>query len=543
MQSLLLYLFKLSISLAIVYSFYLLVLRRTTFYNCNRWYLLAYTACCFYIPFIDVSALQVWHSLEKNEIVTTIPYFNFNAVSNKPAVASSWAETWLPAIVQTILLTGALLLLLRLLIQYISFVRLKRKAILISDDSVKIYSVAKNIIPFSIGNAIFIQHDMQDSDGLREIIRHEFVHVKQKHTIDILFTEILCVINWYNPFAWLIRHAVRQNLEFIADNKIIQTGFDKKEYQYLLLKVMGTAQFSFTQQFNFSSLKKRIIMMNKIKTARVQLARFLFVLPVAAVLLLAFRQHQSKPDAVVIKPQQMFVSAVDTVPAAGNLPANVRSVNVQNNRATVTLKNGKVEEYDLNNANAKSTFTKKYGELPAPPPPPAAPDAPEAAIAPVAPIAPVPSVVPVAPAPEIAPVAPAPEIAPVAPLPPPPPPPPPHPAHGKETVKTPGNAPSPAVDKVVDSKISESTGTGQTAAKNHIVNVTMQEDKASQGDSAPGKALYVIDGKDVTNDVFNLLDKDLIMSVNVLKGDHGTKQYGEKGKNGVIEITTKKINN
>ncbi|MDN3656436.1 M56 family metallopeptidase [Ferruginibacter paludis] len=535
MQSLLLYLFKLSISLAVVYSFYLLVLRRTTFYNCNRWYLLAYTACCFYIPFIDVSSMQVWHSLKNSEIVTTIPYFNFNAVSNKPAVASSWAETWLPAIVQIILLLGALLLLLRLLIQYVSFIRLKRKAILINDERVKIYSVAKNIIPFSIGNAIFIQHDLQDSDGLKEIIRHEFVHVQQKHTIDILFIEILCVVNWYNPFAWLIRHAVRQNLEFIADNKIVQTGFDKKQYQYLLLKVMGSAQFSFAQQFNFSSLKKRIIMMNKIKTARIQLARFLFVLPVAAMLLLAFRQHHTEPEAIALKPQQTRLS-VDTVPASGGItPANVRSVNVQNHRATVTLKNGKVEEYDLNNANAKSTFTKKYGELPAPPPPPAAPDAPEPAIAPVAPIAPVPSVVPVAPAPE---------IAPVAPLPPPPPPPPPHPAHGKETVKTPGNVPSPAVDKVVDSKISESAAAGQTeAAKNHIVNVTMQEDKASQGDSAPGKALYVIDGKDVTNDVFNLLDKDLIMSINVLKGNHATKQYGEKGKNGVIEITTKKINN
>jgi beta-lactamase regulating signal transducer with metallopeptidase domain len=535
MQSFLLYLFKLSISLAVVYSFYLLVLRRTTFYNCNRWYLLAYTACCFYIPFIDVSALQVWHSLEKNEIVTTIPSFNFTAVSNKPAIASSWAETWLPAIVQTILLTGALLLLLRLLIQYISFVRLKRKAILISDDSVKIYSVAKNIIPFSIGNAIFIQHDMQDSDGLREIIRHEFVHVKQKHTIDILFTEILCVINWYNPFAWLIRHAVRQNLEFIADNKIIQTGFDKKEYQYLLLKVMGLAQYSFAQQFNFSSLKKRIIMMNKIKTARVQLARFLFVLPVAAVLLLAFRQHQTQPETITTKPQQMPVSATDTVPAAGILPANVRSVNVQNNKATVTLKSGKLEQYDMENESEKAMFTKKYGELPTPPPPPVAPIAPDPAIAPGAPVAPIPPVEPIAPTPE---------LAPVAPLPPLPPPPPPHPAHGKETVKTPGNAPSPAVDKVVNSKISASAATGQTeAAKNHIVNVTMQEDKTSQGDNANNKALKVVDGKEVTNDVFNSLDEDLIMAVNVLKADFATKQYGEKGKNGVIEVTTKKAYN
>jgi BlaR1 peptidase M56 len=124
---------------------------------------------------------------------------------------------------------------------------------------------------------------------LKEIIRHEFVHVKQKHTIDILFAEFLCIINWYNPFVWLMRKAIRQNLEFIADNNVLQSGFDRKQYQYLLLKVIGVSQFSITQQFNFSSLKKRIAMMNKLKSAKVHLIKFLFALPLTAILLLAFR--------------------------------------------------------------------------------------------------------------------------------------------------------------------------------------------------------------------------------------------------------------
>jgi TonB-dependent SusC/RagA subfamily outer membrane receptor len=109
--------------------------------------------------------------------------------------------------------------------------------------------------------------------------------------MDILFAELLTIFNWYNPFAWLIRYSIRQNLEFIADRQVVENGFDKKDYQYHLLKVVGQAQYRLANNFNFSSLKKRITMMNKIRSARVQLLKFLFILPLPAVLLVAFRDR------------------------------------------------------------------------------------------------------------------------------------------------------------------------------------------------------------------------------------------------------------
>src|SRR6185369_4807428 len=112
--------------------------------------------------------------------------------------------------------------------------------------------------------------------------------------LDILWAEFICIFNWYNPFAWLIRRAVRQNLEFIADDKVLQNGIDRKQYQYLLVKVIGNNQFSIAQKFNFSSLKKRIAMMNKMKSAGVHLLKFLFILPLVAVLLVAFRNNYEK---------------------------------------------------------------------------------------------------------------------------------------------------------------------------------------------------------------------------------------------------------
>ena len=372
------YILKLSISLAMVYLFYIIALRRLTFYNCNRWYLLFYSLICFYIPFINLSAIFTGQ-LENSTVVQVIPVVTFSgaaSIESNIQTGSSFPNpsTWIPAL----LFTGTCILLIRLLIQYFSFLQLKKQATLIHDNGVKIYQVEKNIIPFSMGNSIFLNTSMQNDEGLKEIIRHEFVHVKQKHSIDILFTEILCIINWYNPFAWMIRNAVRQNLEFIADNNVLQHGFDKKEYQYLLLKVIGVSQFSIAPKFNFSSLKKRIVMMNKLKSAKVHLFKFLFALPLLAVLLLAFRESYSSMKTPVKKGATVF-NYNDTVPKGSaktlypdtlvwvELPKNVKKISVKDRTAIVVLKTGTIEKYNIDNEKEFTAYQKKYGKLPLPP--------------------------------------------------------------------------------------------------------------------------------------------------------------------------------
>jgi hypothetical protein len=269
------------------------------------------------------------------------------------------------------MLTGMSIMLVRLLVQFISFRRMMRKAEFISGSDMKIFHVDENIIPFSFGNSIFINPRLHSETELQEIIRHEFVHVKQVHSIDIIWGELLCLLNWYNPCAWLLKRSIRQNLEFIADRKVLENGIAKKEYQYLLMKVMGNNQYSIANQFNFSSLKKRIAMMNKLKSARLNLVKFLFILPVVGIILVSFRKqilqtgNNSSPAI-----------ATDTLPAKKKLPGNVEGINISNKKATVTLKDGTSEAYDLNSASQKKAFHEKYGELPPPPPAPPAPPAP-----------------------------------------------------------------------------------------------------------------------------------------------------------------------
>lgn len=290
-----LFLFKFSVSLAAVWCFYQVVLRRLTFYRLNRWYLAGYGLVSFVIAFIDIGPMIPEGPAGEPAVIQYIP-----AIGGVPAGGVSMVGTsvsqrgagvpvW--TVVMWVLAVGAGLLLLRSAFRWMSLVRLRRGAQLIEGEGVRIYQVDQPIIPFSFGGAIYINQRLHSEKDWEDIILHEYVHIRQKHTGDILLAELLCILNWYNPFAWLMRHSIRQNLEFIADQQVLDNGVDRKGYQYLLLQVVGEPRFRLANNFNFSSLKKRIIMMNKMRSAKAHLLKLSFLLPLVAVLLLAFRNR------------------------------------------------------------------------------------------------------------------------------------------------------------------------------------------------------------------------------------------------------------
>ncbi len=382
MPVLIIYLLKLSISLSVVYLFYHFVLQRMTFYNWNRWYLVSYTMLCFFIPFVDVSFVLADNNWSEATIVQWVPALDtYQAKVVTDSTSSNSFSTW--KLINLLLLAGMIIMLIRLVVQLFSFKRMMRKAYFISAEGMKIYQVDEKIIPFSFGNSIFINRNLHGENELKEIILHEFVHVKQCHSVDIIWSEILCLLNWYNPFVWLIRKSIRQNLEFIADNKVLENGVDRKRYQYLLLKVIGNNHFSIAPKFNFSSLKKRIAMMNKIKSAKVNLLRFLFVLPLLAVVLVSFREQIS--DSLNERNQkQLFAPPpkaviTDTVPQVTSPNKKGYIINVVGVGGECTIvvkdKNGKEVKRILMN-DWTENHDEQYGEIP--PPPPAAPAPPTA---------------------------------------------------------------------------------------------------------------------------------------------------------------------
>lgn len=407
------YLIKLSGTLMVVYLFYWLLLRRLTFYTPNRWYLLGYSIVAFLIPFINIDPWLHSTRLSDEQFIRLLPVLNtdvFGDASNIQASSHSWN---VKRIAFAFVAAGIVVMAIRFLVQYFSVRSVRNASQLISAGEVKVYHIDKNIVPFSFGNSIFINKYRHSDEDLQEIIRHEFIHVKQKHTIDIVWSEWLCILNWYNPFAWLIRKAIRENLEFIADNKVLQNGIDKKQYQYLLLKVIGAHQNNMATSFNLTSIKKRIAMMNKMRSAKLHIIRFIFVLPLLAVVLLAFRYNannqmlnRGKISGGSILPDQASndVLVIDTIPVqkkplVRDQPPHVVRPNHRGYIITVADNHGEciviirdksqkiVKALTLVEWTEKEReYTDLYGEIPVtpqePPVPPAAPQAPAAPVMP-----------------------------------------------------------------------------------------------------------------------------------------------------------------
>ncbi|MBR0433725.1 MAG: TonB family protein [Bacteroidaceae bacterium] len=142
--------------------------------------------------------------------------------------------------------------------------------------------------PFSFGPWIFIHPEGMDEQTLREVLIHEQAHVRGWHTLDILFSQLVCILFWWNPAAWVMRREVRMNLEFIADAAVIGRQANKREYQYRLLGFSTqTNVAAIANNFNVLPLKRRITMMNLRRTRRTGMIRYTLFVPVAAALLFA----------------------------------------------------------------------------------------------------------------------------------------------------------------------------------------------------------------------------------------------------------------
>lgn len=553
-----LYLLKLSISLSLIHLFYQLLLRRLTFYNCNRWYLSGYSLLSFIIPLINITHFFENDPLDASRAIGYIPVI-WNGETVSPGIPGM--RYFFPGgawnIVSGLLLLGSATLLMRLVVWCLSIRKIRQKAKPISGMGMPVYQVDENIIPFSFGRAIYINQHLHTDKEWSAIILHEYVHVRQRHSLDILLAELLCIINWYNPFAWLIRRSIRQNLEFIADDKVLKNGLDKKGYQYHLLKVVGKPQYRLANNFNFSSLKKRIIMMNKIKSAKLHLVRFLFVLPLLAVLLLAFRdqyrynaglvstgQHAEKMP-LIHSAELSAAGRADTVPknGAGGVknpgklggsldslhkplfivdgvvmtekwrPSDISASDIE---SIDVLKDEKaIREYGEKARNGVVRITTRHGKQP---------------LEAVPPVQPVPAVPPVAAVPAAAPVAPVPPAPAVAA------------AYDSVKMTTSGMV-IHQDSSLVDIQFSGS-GTAVsriTDGRSGVINITglVKRIVPSTG-IGDFMGLVILDGKEISGQSLREVKPETIQSIDVWKGEQAIQKYGEKGKNGVILVTSKK---
>ena len=280
-----LYLLQVNVGLILFYALYKLVCTRDTFFRSRRFILIVSLVLPFILPFIDV---REW--LESRDRMIMLTHFDYSAVLPEIVVGSEAAETGNRVFVLSewigyLYLAGVVVLLVRLAIQAFSLYRLIVRMPEKEINGVRVKCLNDPSGPFSFFRWIFMNPAAVKEDEISEILTHEMAHVKQHHSVDVLLAEMVSICCWMNPFAWLLKREVRLNLEFLADRKVMEAGFATKSYQYHLLGLAYNHKYGLSNNFNFSHLKQRIIMMNKKKSnAAGHIKYALFVLPAFALL-------------------------------------------------------------------------------------------------------------------------------------------------------------------------------------------------------------------------------------------------------------------
>ena len=280
-----LYLLQVNVGLILFYALYKLVCTRDTFFRSRRFILIVSLVLPFILPFIDV---REW--LESRDRMIMLTHFDYSAVLPEIVVGSEAVETGNRVFVLSewigyLYLAGVVVLLVRLAVQAFSLYRLIVRMPEKEINGVRVKCLNDPSGPFSFFGWIFMNPAAVKEDEISEILTHEMAHVKQHHSVDVLLDGMVSICCWMNPFAWLLKREVRLNLEFLADRKVMEAGFATKSYQYHLLGLAYNHKYGLSNNFNFSHLKQRIIMMNKKKSnAAGHIKYALFVLPAFALL-------------------------------------------------------------------------------------------------------------------------------------------------------------------------------------------------------------------------------------------------------------------
>lgn len=411
MGAFLVFMIKSTLSLAAFYLFYRLLLNGNTFHRLNRVMLLGIVVLSTVIPLVHFS---IGAPVVLQQPLRNIEYLLLMATSHNAAEADISQLLLFIAIIFTVYLCGCLFFLFRFLYSLRQILRL------ISSgekhyirNGIYLVVIRQDIAPFSWMKYIVISKADLEGNG-KAIWLHEKAHIDAGHSVDMLLMSLFSIIHWFNPAVWLLKEDLQNVHEYEADEQVINHGVNIKQYQLLLIKkAVGSQRFtSMANSFNHSKLKNRITMMLKSKSNSYVRLKYLYVLPLSALAVVAF----ARPE---ISQQLEKISSVKVIQSSAVVQTNaVEKVQIQ--------------------SKALSDVVSADSLLPA----------------------------------------------------------------------------------------------GKSKA------VTIHISSAASDDK--GKPLFYLDGVEITESRASSLDASIIESVSVLKDKAALEKYGEKGKNGVILISTKK---
>ena len=276
MSPTLLYIARAGLYLSLFYAFYLLVMRRTTFFRLNRVLLLLGSYLCLLLPLIRLRTTNVAILSEAPTLV---------GVEGEAAAAAQSPFPW-----QTVLLGIYLAGMAGTLVLYIvsawKMGRWIRKGKAEEREGCRLVLLDEDIPSFSWGRKVVMSRkDLAENPA---IFTHERMHVKCRHSVDMILFLPLQLLLWWNPLVWITREELRLLHEYEADEGVIQNGIDATQYQLLLVrKAVGEHRFTLASGFQHAQLKNRIAMMLTTSSSRWMRFAYLALLPVLAVFMYA----------------------------------------------------------------------------------------------------------------------------------------------------------------------------------------------------------------------------------------------------------------
>jgi len=323
---------KMMLCSGILLALYHLVLVKERTFIFNRFYLISALLFSFSIPFATIETKQVEKEIPQTVFVGEIQQPILQTVIVQP---ESFDYTQALLIAYCII-SG--ILILKIGYSVIKIKKLKGRKITYQNRTV--FLLKQDLAPFSFWNTIYLSETyFKDSKIQDSVFLHEEIHVKQKHSADILFVEILKAVFWLNPFLYFYKKAMVNNHEFIADDRVIRKNKNIKNYQELILQeILKQQNLPLIHQFNFNNTKKRFIMMTSKNSKFAKMKNYLAV-PAFAVLAIVFAEKTYAKDNTKISNQEER-NAINKRPSEtdqDNLMTNTNSQDYSNERESVVM--------------------------------------------------------------------------------------------------------------------------------------------------------------------------------------------------------------
>ena len=465
------YLLKSMILSGIFFGYYTLFLKNTIYHAYNRFYLLASMALSLAIPFFKLSMFSVTEEQAAGAKQLLI-YLTQLPASPVQEEYISW-EIIVIAVISSLFVSYLVYSVLRIF-------RLKAMNSKTLMGEFTFIETDLDEAPFSFFSNLFWKKSISIEDECgRKILQHELSHIREKHSWDRLFSQLICSVFWMNPFNWIIQKELQNIHEFIADRDAVGTGEVDAFAKMLLKTYYGNHFLNPSHSFYYSSIKRRIIMLTTSNIPKYAYLRKVAVLPLLAFILALFsiqlsaqEAKENKAEAQSIAAKQQKQAAIDQIQAK-----------IDQKQAVIDQKQAAIDQI-------QATIDQKQAEI----------DQKQAKVDY--------------------------ELA----------------MLDQGIFSTPSDIKSMNVDTNKMIIRGTRNGKDVTVTVNRPnENTTLKGDIALKPSSGQkDNPLFVIDGV-ISSDI-NLKDinPNNILSINVLKGEKATEKYAEKGANGVIEITTKK---